>query len=86
MTKDAKEIAMRAFSRTKILNRGQEVFDVMQAFSELDSARKMALFDRLGDSSKTFYKTVTLIWPEANTADCKKLERFLAHRLAANDA
>ena len=73
---------MNAFSRVQILKGGRPSFDVMQAFSDLDSARKMALFDRLSDSRQNFYKT---FWPEAKTSDCKKLERFLAHRLAAND-
>lgn len=76
---------MNAFRRVQILKGGRPSFDVMQAFSELDSARKMALFDRLSDSRQTFYKTVTLFWPEAKQNDCKKLERFLANRLAAND-
>lgn len=76
---------MGAFSRVQILKGGRPSFDVMQAYADLDSARKMALFDRLSDSRQTFYKTVTLFWPEAKTSDCKKLERFLMHRLAAND-
>ena len=77
---------MGAFRRVKITGIPSAGFDVMQAFSELDSARKMALFDQLNESRKTFYKTVTLFWPEASSSDCKKLERFLAHRLAANDS
>ena len=76
---------MGAFDRVKILNKGSNGFDVMRAYSELDSAAKMALFDRLNDSRKTFYKTVTLFWPNAKEADAKQLERFLAHRMAAND-
>jgi len=80
------ETAMNAFSRARILKGGKPSFDVMKAFSDLDGARKMALFDRLGDSQKTFYKTVTLFWPQAAEADAKKLERYLALSLAANDA
>ena len=76
---------MGAFDRVKIVNKGKQNFDVMQAYSKLDSAAKMALFDRLNDSRKTFYKTVTLFWPNAKEADAKKLERFLSHRMAAND-
>ncbi|HPF78998.1 MAG TPA: hypothetical protein PLF01_06855 [Alphaproteobacteria bacterium] len=76
---------MNAFSRVRILQGGKSSFDVMKAFSDLDSARKMALFDRLSDSRKTFYKSVTLFWPQAKMADAKKLERFLVHSLAAND-
>lgn len=80
-----KELAMSAFSRAQILKNGRPQFDVMEAFSGLDSARKMALFDRLSDSRKTFYKTVTLFWPHADMNDAKKLERFLVHNMAAND-
>ncbi len=79
---------MNAFSRVRILTKGNQGknFDVMKAFSELDSVRKMALFDRLNDSRKTFYKTVTLFWPQAKPTDAKQLERFMAHSIAANDA
>lgn len=77
---------MNAFSRVRILNGDKPVFDVMKAFSDLDGARKMALFDRLSDSRKTFYKSVTLFWPQAKMDDAKKLERFLVHSLAANDS
>lgn len=76
---------MSAFSRVNIINNGKKVFDVMQAFSELDSVRKMALFDRLTDSRKTFHKTVTMFWPNAGTEDAQKLEKFLTQRVAAND-
>lgn len=74
--------SFRHISITGIENTG---FNVMSAFSELDGPRKMALFDRLNDSKKTFYKTVTLFWPQAQPKDCRELERFIVQRLAAND-
>ena len=77
---------MNIFSRTRKGGTQDHSFDVVQAFAALDSTRKMALFDRLNGSRKTFYKTVTLLWPTASNADCKKLESFLARHIAANDA
>ena len=76
---------MKSFRHIKITGVTRAGFDVVRAFSELDSARKMALFDRLNDSKKTFYKTVTLFWPQAQTKDCRQLERYIVQRLAAND-
>lgn len=77
---------MSALSRARILKSERPEFDVMEAFLDLDSARKMALFDRLSDSRQTFYKTVTLFWPHAGMDDAKKLERFLVQGIAANDS
>ena len=76
---------MSAFNRIHTVGKNTASFDVMQAFAGLDSSRKMALFDRLSDSRQNFYKTVTLFWPQAQTEDCKKLERFLVKSIAAND-
>ena len=76
---------MSAFDRVRILDKSRNGFDVMHAYSKLDSSRKMALFDCLNDSRKTFYKTVTLFWPNAKQADAKQLERFLVHSIVAND-
>lgn len=76
---------MSGFTRARILSSSKQPFDVMKAFSQLDSVRKMALFDRLSDSRKTFHNTVTLFWPNAGTEDCKTLEKFLTQRIVAND-
>lgn len=76
---------MKSFRHMKITGIKAASFDVKGAFSELDGPRKMALFDRLNDSKKTFYKTVTLFWPQAQPKDCRELERFIVQRLAAND-
>jgi len=77
---------MKSFRHIKITGIKNTSFDVMRAYSELDGPRKMALMDRLNDSKKTFYKTVTLFWPQAKDKDCRALERFMVHSLAANDA
>lgn len=76
---------MASFHRIYTTGVNRSGFDVVKAFSELDGARKLALFDHMNGSTKTFYKTVTLFWPQAKAADCKKLERFMVQRMAAND-
>jgi len=70
--------------RTSALNKSG--FDVVTEFAKLDGARKIALFDHMNGSTKTFYNTVTMLWPQAKAQDCKKLERFLVQRMVANDA
>jgi hypothetical protein len=77
---------MMSFRDIKITGANRSGFDVVKAFSELDSARKLALFDQMNGATKTFYNTVTLLWPQAKPADCRQLERFMVQRMAANDA
>ncbi len=76
---------MGTFDRARILGGGHHNFNVLKEFSGLDSVRKMALFDRLSDSRKSFYKTVTLFWPQAQVSDSKQLERYIVQSIAAND-
>ncbi|MCI5060430.1 MAG: hypothetical protein MRY79_05085 [Alphaproteobacteria bacterium] len=73
---------MGAFSNTVVSGFEQKPFDIIEAFSDLDSTRKMALFDRLNGSSQTFYNTATLFWPTASNSDCKRLEKFMARYVA----
>jgi hypothetical protein len=77
---------MASFRGIKFTGVNRSGFDVVDAFAKLDSARKLALFDQMNGATKTFYKTVTLLWPQARPADCKQLERFMVQRMAANDA
>ncbi|MEM9469383.1 MAG: hypothetical protein AAF988_04410 [Pseudomonadota bacterium] len=76
---------MASFRNIKITGVNRSGFDVVKAFSELDSTRKLALFDHMNGSTRTFYNTVKVLWPEAQSNDCKKLERFMVQRMAAND-
>lgn len=77
---------MMSFRGIKLTGENRSDFDVVKAFAELDSARKLALFDQMNGATKTFYKTVTLLWPQAKLSDCRQLERFMVQRMAANDA
>ncbi len=77
---------MASFRSINLTGVNRSGFDVVKAFSELDSARKLALFDHMNGSTRTFYNTVTLFWPQAKTSDCKQLERFMVQRMAVNDA
>lgn len=57
-------------------------FDIMSAFSCLDTSRKMALFDHLMCHRPFAYRnTLHTIWPQANDADARKLEMLLRHRI-----
>lgn len=57
-------------------------FDVMFAFSRLDTSRKMALFDHLMCNRPLAYRnTLHTIWPQASDADARKLEMLLRHRI-----
>tara|TARA_B100000508_G_C11315276_1_gene206695 strand:- start:97 stop:330 length:234 start_codon:yes stop_codon:yes gene_type:complete len=77
---------MASFHGIKVTGVNRSGFDVVKAFAELDSARKLALFDQMNGATKTFYNTVTLLWPQAKASDCKQLERFMVQRMAANDS
>lgn len=77
---------MASFRSIKITGVNRSGFDVVKAFADLDSTRKLALFDQMNGSTRTFYKTVSLLWPEAKPSDCRELERFMVQRMAANDA
>lgn len=60
-------------------------FDVLTAFSALETNRKMALYDILMcgsiDGGANFRKTVEFLWPQASHKDASKLEFFLRQRL-----
>ena len=60
-------------------------FEVLTAFSDLETNRKMALYDILMcgsiDGGANFRKTVEFLWPQASHKDAVKLEFFLRQRL-----
>ncbi len=57
-------------------------FDVVAAFSKLETNRKMALFDQLMCGRANAYRnTLKSFWPESDDADARKLEIVLRVRL-----
>jgi hypothetical protein len=57
-------------------------FDVVAAFSGLETARKMTLFDQLMCGRANAYRnTLKSIWPQSNDNDARKLEIILRARL-----
>ncbi len=60
-------------------------FDVVNAFQELETTRKMALYDLLMFGTEAnFRKTVEFLWPQSNKSDAVKLESFVRRRLNAD--
>jgi hypothetical protein len=57
-------------------------FDVVAAFSGLETNRKMTLFDQLMCGRANAYRnTIKSIWPQSNDNDARKLEIILRARL-----
>jgi hypothetical protein len=57
-------------------------FDVVSAFAELETSRKMTLFDQLMCGRANAYKnTIKSLWPQSNDNDARKLEIILRARL-----
>lgn len=57
-------------------------FDVVAAFSQLETSRKMTLFDQLMCGRANAYRnTLKSFWPESNDHDARKLEIILRARL-----
>lgn len=57
-------------------------FDVVAAFSGLETTRKMTLFDQLMCGRANAYRnTLKSIWPQSNDNDARKLEIILRARL-----
>ena len=57
-------------------------FDVVSAFSQLETSRKMTLFDQLMSGRANAYRnTLKSIWPQSNDNDARKLEIILRARL-----
>ena len=53
-------------------------FSVIEEFSELTPRRKVLLCDHLfTEGRQAFYNTVELLWPESNSEDARRLEKFL---------
>jgi hypothetical protein len=65
------------------LSQGQVVdFDVVTAFADLETSRKMTLFDQLMSGRANAYKnTIKSLWPQSNDNDARKLEIILRARL-----
>ena len=58
------------------------VFDVLSAFSQLETGRKMALFDQLMCGRANAYRnTLKSFWPQSNDHDARRLEIVLRARL-----
>lgn len=57
-------------------------FDVVSAFSKLETSRKMTIFDQLMSGRPNSYRnTLKSIWPQSNDNDARKLEIILRARL-----
>lgn len=57
-------------------------FDVVAAFSQLETSRKMTLFDQLMCGRANAYRnTLKSFWPQSNEHDARKLEIILRARL-----
>jgi len=57
-------------------------FDIVAAFSQLETSRKMTLFDQLMIGRANAYRnTLKSIWPQSNDHDARKLEIILRARL-----
>jgi hypothetical protein len=57
-------------------------FDVVSAFSQLETSRKMTLFDQLMSGRANAYRnTLKNFWPQSNDHDARKLEIILRARL-----
>ena len=58
-------------------------FDVVSAFSSLDTNRKMALFDQiLGNRVNAYRNTMKSFWPNSTEEDARKLELILRSRMS----
>ena len=53
-------------------------FSIIEEFSDLTPRRKVLLCDHLfTEGRQAFYNTIELLWPQSNSDDAKKLEKFL---------
>ena len=53
-------------------------FSIIEEFSDLTPRRKVLLCDHLfTEGRQPFYNTIELLWPQSNSDDAKKLEKFL---------
>jgi len=67
---------------TQSYNQQDAGFDVLAAFSGLETQRKMTLFDQLMCGRANAYRnTLKSIWPQCNDNDARKLEMILRARL-----
>lgn len=61
-----------------LLHSALQPFNIIEEFSALSPKRKVLLCEHLFSVSHTaFNNTVRLLWPEAQTRDIEKLEKFL---------
>ncbi len=62
----------------ELLRQAERPFNIVEEFAALNAKRKVLLCDQLfTQPRKVFHGTVKLLWPEAQLADMKKLEKFL---------
>lgn len=62
----------------EIVENTEKPFSIIEEFAALSPKRKVLLCDHLFvEGRQAFYNTVELLWPEATSADAKKLEKFL---------
>jgi hypothetical protein len=62
----------------QLLKSAEQPFSIIEEFAALSPKRKVLLCDLLfSESRQAFQNTVTLLWPEAEQRDMKKLEKFL---------
>lgn len=63
---------------SQLLRSAERPFNIIEEYAALSPKRKVLLCDHLFVEGKTKYQNmVTLLWPEANNQDMKKLEKFL---------
>ncbi|MDY0028664.1 MAG: hypothetical protein RBR86_01850 [Pseudobdellovibrionaceae bacterium] len=59
-----------------------DCFDVYAAFSQLDTARKMTLFDQLfGHRTNAYKNSMKTFWPRSTEEDARKLAMMLKSRM-----
>lgn len=75
-------INMENLPKPQVKQDNGSAFDVVAAFSELETSRKMTLFDQLMSGRSNAYRnTIKSIWPQSNDHDARKLEIILRARL-----
>jgi len=68
--------------RTEVREGADEKFDVYAAFSQLDTARKMTLFDQLfGHRTNAYKNSMKTFWPQSTEEDARKLAMMLKSRM-----
>jgi hypothetical protein len=62
----------------EILDRNEQPFNIVDAFAQLSSRRKVLVCDHLFlEGRRVFQQTVALLWPDSTARDVKILEKYL---------